>query len=193
MPTADVFDSPTETNFTGILFNTSTGIFEPTKYPDSYEYTWSNTKGANDNTLVVDSEGKWIHVDPYDPNTKKGINLGELGTVTGKATINITGNTLVQGFIFDEEGNITNVQSGGVFGGGDSSAALGDTEVNINVSGQKTNYAYNTYNVYGGGNLAGVGGNTTVNLQGNTEIYGNVFGGGNKGVVSGSTTVNIME
>ena len=193
VPTADVYDSPTETNFTGILFNTSTGIFEPTKYPDSYEYTWSNTKGANDNTLVIDSEGKWIHVDSYDPDTKKGINLGELGTVTGKATINITGNTIVQGYIFDEEGNITNVQSGGVFGGGDASAALGDTEVNINVSGQKTNYAYNTYNVYGGGNLAGVGGNTTVNLQGNTEIYGNVYGGGNQGIVSGSTTVNIME
>ena len=34
-------------------------------------------------------------------------------------------------------------------------------------------------------------GNTTVNLEGKTEVLGNVYGGGDQGVVQGSATVNI--
>lgn len=49
----------------------------------------------------------------------------------------------------------------------------------------------NTGNVYGGGDDSAVDGDTTVYLQGNTEVYGNVFGGGNRGVVEGSANVNI--
>ena len=48
-------------------------------------------------------------------------------------------------------------------------------------------------NIYGGGAESAVGGNTTITLQGNAEIFGNVFGGGDKGVVQGSTEVNILE
>ena len=203
VPTADVYDSPTETNFTGIRFNTSTGIFEPTKYPDSYEYTWSNTKGDNSsNTLVIDNDGKWIHVDSYNPNTKKGINLDELGVVTGDITLNIEGNTVVMGKIVtetkDEDGKNTityGAQTGGVFGGGDSSSVTGDTEVKINASSQKTTdgYDYNAYNVFGGGNKAPVTGDSKVTLKNKTVISNNVYGGGNEGIVSGSATVNIEE
>ena len=49
-------------------------------------------------------------------------------------------------------------------------------------------------NVYGGGEesaVKGAGNKVTVNLSGNTEVYGDVFGGGDEGVVEGSTEVNI--
>ena len=47
-------------------------------------------------------------------------------------------------------------------------------------------------NVYGGGDLAGVTGNTTVYLRkANTSVGGSLFGGGNEAVVSGNTAVNV--
>lgn len=130
--------------------------------------------------------------------------LNNLGTVSGKVTLNIGGNTVVEGKTFetdengkvivDESGNRTvKEQVGGVFGGGDSSAALDDTEVNIEATGLKDGYNYNINNVYGGGNDAPVSGNSTVTLAGNTDVKGDVFGGGNNGEVGGSATVNIVE
>ena len=53
-----------------------------------------------------------------------------------------------------------------------------------------------TGNVYGGGDESYVttaNATTTVNISGNTLVYGDVFGGGNRGLVSGNTTVNIRE
>jgi hypothetical protein len=57
-----------------------------------------------------------------------------------------------------------------------------------------------TGNVYGGGDESYVtnattpaDATTTVNISGNTLVYGDVFGGGNRGLVSGNTTVNIRE
>ena len=57
-----------------------------------------------------------------------------------------------------------------------------------------------TGNVYGGGDESYVTNDTTpadakttVNISGNTLVYGDVFGGGNRGLVSGNTTVNIRE
>ena len=107
-------------------------------------------------------------------------------------TLDITGNTLVEGLAVDYEGNPTNGDRGGVFGGGDASAARGNIEVNIQTTGQKEGYDYNVYNVFGGGNNAAVGGNTVVNLR-NGIIQNHVFGGGNNGKVEGSTTVNVEE
>lgn len=48
-------------------------------------------------------------------------------------------------------------------------------------------------NVFGGGESSAVDGNTTVNIEGNTQVLGNVFGGGNEGDVEGSAEVNIRE
>ena len=48
-------------------------------------------------------------------------------------------------------------------------------------------------NVFGGGESIAVDGNTTVNIEGNTQVLGNVFGGGNEGDVEGSAEVNIRE
>ena len=53
-----------------------------------------------------------------------------------------------------------------------------------------------TGNVYGGGQssyVTGAAHTVTVNIQGDTDVYGNVFGGGDQGNVEGSTIVNIKE
>lgn len=47
--------------------------------------------------------------------------------------------------------------------------------------------------VYGGGNESTVNGNTNVYLKGNAQIAGDVFGGGNKAKVEGGSTVNIED
>lgn len=150
-PTAKVYDTPTDANFTGSKYNTSTGIFEPTDYPDIIEYTWSNTKGSNSEALVdEDIEGSteqkhWIHVD-YDPATSTGINLNDLGVVTGEVTLTIDGTSTVDG---------------SVYGGGEESAVGANTNVNVDagtVSG----------NVYGGGKLGSVG---TYTVSGSTYTF----------------------
>ena len=40
--------------------------------------------------------------------------------------------------------------------------------------------------------LGTVTGNVTINIKGNTEVFGSVYGGGDQGVVNGSTQVNIQ-
>lgn len=116
--------------------------------------------------------------------------LTNLGVVTGDVTLEIGGNSFIEGYIFDKNGNITSKQSGGVFGGGDSSSVLGDTDVIINATSQKFGETYNIKNVFGGGNSAPVN-NAKVTLKGSSIVDGNVFGGGNEGLVEGSTEVNI--
>ncbi len=163
-------------------YNKYTGVFENSKEPAPVKYTWSNNSTpTNGNTALGGTEDN-----PLIFVGKNDKDLDALGTVTGKVTVNLTGNTIVRGYIYDENGQKTNVQTGGVFGGGDASAALGDTEVNINTD--ENNSSIN--NVYGGGNRASVGGSTQVNLTSGIITH-DVFGGGNEGLVEGSTIVNI--
>ena len=119
--------------------------------------------------------------------------LTALGTVTGKATLNINGTTTV---------------TESVYGGGEESGVGGDTEVTVNSgfigAEGRSSYGYRYGNVYGGGkgkidnegNLvvssvddldAGlVKGNTSVTINGTketTKIVHNVYGGGAVGSV----------
>lgn len=66
------------------------------------------------------------------------------------------------------------------------------TSLTLNNTVVGTEGDANTGNVYGGGNESAVNGNTTVNLEGNTQVKGSVFGGGNKAKVGGSAKVNVM-
>ena len=163
-PTADVFPASGFTNHVASpvelnrpRYNTTTGVFEKGEYPTAVKYTWSNTKGGNTNTtsLVDDAEGHWIHTD---------VDLTTLGAVTGKVTLNIEGTTSV---------------AENVYGGGESSDAEGNVEVNMN-SGTIAQ------DIYGGGalgntntaNTTNTSDNTTaVNLNGGT-VNGDVYGGG---------------
>jgi len=107
--------------------------------------------------------------------------------------MNIEGNTVVEGVVFNSESNMEE-QTGGVFGGGDASGVKGDVVVKIDANGQQEDkgYDYNTYRVFGGGNKAKVEGNTTVNLL-KGVINDDVFGGGNEAEVTGSVVVNIKD
>ena len=184
-PTADVF--PTG-GFDPIpKYSKYTGVFDEGKYPTPVKYTWSNAKNPTNGNVAI--EDGLIYVSKTDKD------LSALGTVTGTVTVNITGNTLVEGYVYDEDGNKTTAQEGGVFGGGDSSSVTGDTEVKIDASSQKTTegYDYNAYNVFGGGNKATVTGDSKVTLKNKSVVSNNVFGGGNEAPVTGSATVNIEE
>ena len=108
--------------------------------------------------------------------------LDNLGAVLGNATLNIQGNTVVEGKTFNANGTVKE-QTGGVFGGGDASPA---TNTAVTVNGGNTS---SLWNVYGGGNKGPVSGSTTVTMQAGTVAH-NLYGGGNMEVVEGNTTVN---
>ena len=183
-------------------YNVITGVYEQSDYPATVEYTWvheNNTLKSGNNTLTDNQDG--THT------IKTNENIEGLGRVTGKVTLNITGNTIVKGkkVEMDKDGYFVRVVTekndddedvevvdGGVFGGGDASDAEGDVEVIIDAPTQKDNGEnnYNAYRVFGGGNNAEVYGNTVIKLY-NGKITSDVFGGGNKGDVRGSATVNI--
>jgi hypothetical protein len=156
-------------------YDTNTGVFMPGELPD-YEpdvYHWEHAETVNSTETAIDKENHILY-------TEK--NLTALGTVTGNVTLNIEGTTTV---------------AGSVYGGGEESGVVGDTEVN--VTGGTIGYAdAPTYgalvgNVYGGGKgLADkvdaglVTGNTNINISGTAEkplIYHNIYGGGAYGSV----------
>lgn len=187
-------------NKTAPTINVYTGIITPTPDPDpnstSTKYTWCY---KNNTTNVVIPSGVVIpnNVSTSNPgfdfNGKKYFyteeSLENLGTVTGKVTLNIEGTTVVRESIY---------------GGGEESGVSGDTEVK--VTGGTIGYAGADHygadigNVYGGGKgmdddvLAGiVEGNTSVTISGTAEspfIYHNVYGGGAYGSVGTYTYTN---
>ena len=167
-------------------YNTNTGVFFPAAEPynTSTEYTWEQSATVNSTETAIDKTNHILYTTA---------DLTTLGQVTGNVTLDITGNTLVEGLAVDYEGNSTGGNRGGVFGGGDASAVLGNTTVTINATALQEGATYNAYRVYGGGNSAPVGGNSTVTLQGKTQVLDDVFGGGNEGEVGGNATVNIQE
>jgi hypothetical protein len=153
---------------------------EPYYYEDLGTYRTA-VKGAT--TAYTWRHGNAISIDKTNHILYTTADLTALGTVAGKVTLNIEGTTMV---------------FGNVFGGGESSDAKGDVEVNINGGTIKND-------VYGGGASANTNTNnvtagygtgsetipststytTTVNLHGGV-IEGKVFGGGLGELPSGS-------
>ncbi|MBR1410667.1 MAG: hypothetical protein IJ580_06175 [Prevotella sp.] len=137
---------------------------------DSYKpekYTWEHG-----NTISINKLNNILYTTE---------DLTTLGTVTGKATLNIFGTTTV---------------AGSIYGGGEESGVDGDTEVNVTggTVGNATNGDADHGNIYGGGKgkandiTAGlVKGNTTISVSqaegSTTRIYHNVYGGGAYGSV----------
>ena len=140
--------------------------------PYYYEGLGTYRTGVKGETTTYHwQHGNSISVDNTNHILYTTEDLTTLGTVTGKATLNITGNTIVEGKVFNEDGTVKEI-TGGVFGGGDASAALGDTEVNVNGGTSSS-----ILNVFGGGNRADVSGSVTVNMQ-NGTVNQSVCGGG---------------
>ena len=156
-------------------YNSSSGMFEAATLSGTTEYEWKQVNSMPDNgvTGIEETDGK-----KYIQTTTNFNTLGQVDNTV----LTITGNTQVDGRI------VNGVNNGGVFGGGDESATIHNTEVTINTTGERA-----ISNVYGGGNIAPVGGNTVVTLRGNTLVSGNVFGGGNEATVTGNATVNIGD
>ena len=187
-----IFDKETnQTVKTNHNYNVVTGVYEKSDFPSTTQYTWVHVESLGNKAQALTDN------DDGTRTIKTTGNLNGLGTVEGKVTLNIEGTTVVEGnvFVTDEEGNVlkdvdgnmvVKEQTGGIYGGGDSSAAFGNTEVNFKPTA-RNGYTYNTYNIFGGGNQADVGGNTEVNIQSGV-ISKNVYGGGNLGSVGTTST-----
>ena len=144
---------------------------------------------------------------------------GLLGGVTGNVTSTLSGNTVVEGNVYGAGYGIAdltvdvlpkgytpptrNPDTAVITPPGYPTATIyywthdtqfGNTTLStdspaiLDPNGDGKNYLYTEISL---DNLGTVTGNATLNIQGNTEIFGDVFGGGDKGVVNGSTTVNI--
>ncbi|MBR2243210.1 MAG: chitobiase/beta-hexosaminidase C-terminal domain-containing protein [Prevotella sp.] len=181
---------------TAPTLNVYTGIITPTPDPDpnstSTTYTWCY---KNETTNVVIPSGVVIPdgVSTGNPTFEyegekyfyTEESLENLGTVTGKVTLNIEGITTVDKSIY---------------GGGEESGVDGDTEVSVSggTIGAEKKGGVEYGNVYGGGKgkvkdvTAGfVKGNTSVTISQaegkTTRVYHNVYGGGAYGSVGDFT------
>ena len=169
--TSDVFASTP-----GI--NADAGVFDMGEKSATEDYTLVQGTLTN-NSLAINKDTKTITTN---------VDMTVLGQVT-TTDLTISGNTIVKGQIFDEEGDVLET-TGGVFGGGDMSAVNGNTDVKV----QGTEATEGVLNVFGGGNKAKVAmvkGTTTVEIDGTSSIKHYVYGGGNEADVQKTTTVNM--
>ena len=159
------------------------------------EYTWINEipeewhispEPTTDNPKFIHDGTTYVYTT---------VDLSDLGTVSGKVSLTIDGNTVA-----DEDGKVMTVGKS-VYGGGEESAVDGDTEVEVKAGtiGVANAPVYEAIvgNVYGGGKgkdndkLAGlVKGNTKVTISGSPMIYHNIYGGGAYGSVGTFTYDN---
>ena len=173
LPTLEVRDAGFTTN---PKYNSASGMFEPGTLSGTTIFTWRNISdaqtdgttlsivqnGANKGKITNGTSGSNLESTKRYIYTDTDISSSNLGSVAGAVTLTLKGDTKVG---YDENGNPIN-GSGNVYGGGDQST--------VNNTTKATNAS------------------TTINITGNTEIFGNVFGGGNMGLVSGNATVNII-
>lgn len=175
-------------NKTAPTLNVYTGIITPTPNPDpnsTHEtYTWCYKNKTTNVVIpagVVIPDGVGTGNPTFEYGGKKYFyteeSLENLGTVTGKATLNIEGTTTV---------------AKSVYGGGEESGVGDGTEVNVTGGRIGTDDLGGAEygNVFGGGKgkvgdkVAGyVKGNTAVNISGTPTILHNVYGGGAYGSV----------
>ena len=128
------------------FFDENLGAYLPAEFPDAVTYHWAHAGTVNSTETAINKTGHILYTTE---------NLTTLGTVTGKATLNINDGTTV---------------AGSVYGGGEMSAAAGDIEVNINGGNIGES-------VFGGGKEGDVGGSVVVNVNGGTVVQ-DVYGGG---------------
>ena len=129
-------------------YDKETGVYMPATLPayEPDEYHWKQAATVSSTENAIDNNNHILYTTT---------DLSALGTVTGAVTLNIGEGTTV---------------AGSVYGGGESSQATGNLEVNIN-GGSFSN------DVFGGGKAGNVGGSVTVNINGGT-ITKDVYGGG---------------
>ena len=198
-PKCQVYKTPEPAYYNAVKYDYWTGYYTfPLEEESPKEYTWVHV-GSLTSPYLTTWEGDG------EKTIQTTQTLNNLGQVTGNVTLTIEGNSVIDGSVCgggDEApmtGNTvvsikdnTRVRDR-VFGGGNLAAVnSGTATVTIGENGQSgsAHRPYIGHTVYGGGNAADLGGNSTVNIY--EGIMGSVYGGGNKGSVTGNSTVNVQ-
>jgi len=147
---------------------------------------------ASVDPVKVMPKSSFIQIPEY--NTEVGIYIQPIYPVAVEYTWEYTTSTISAGSEFDGTHILTNTNTAdlGVVSGTANLTLKGTTTVGT-LEGEPGSQTLmdGTGNVYGGGDQSEVQGNTSVFLEGDTNVLGNVFGGGNRGAVSGNTSVTI--
>ena len=163
-------------------YNSASGMFEPGIFTGTTEYHWKQVNSLSNNTVGISTSGDTNYVHTT-------VDLNSLGAVEGNAKLTLnatTVGTLVAGNLVDGTGN--------VYGGGEESKVQDSTIVTItgaslvygNVFGAGKGKDTDT-------NMARVGGSCTVTLDGaDARVLHNIYGGGELSMVNGNTQVNIV-
>ena len=136
------------------------------------------------------------------------------GNITGKITVNMndSGNcdlsvsnvygagkdasyTPTQRGAYPEVNILNGTVSNNVYGGGLGNTAIVHSNPTVTIgdlSAEHSSYAVTvTGDVYGGGDAAGVDGNTSVTIQKTNTVVGNAYGGGNAAGITGTTLLQL--
>ena len=168
---------------TSVTINMTGGTIEGDVFGGGYGYTEylnQNVTAVDGGTLYGDSTinisgNPTINGNIYAAGCGYNYrNKQEIAQMEGTSTINIEGTPVINGTIFGA-GN-------GVSGYDEMAKLIGNSNINI--------YANLDSEVYGGGNIAKVEGDTIVNIINGTHTSG-IYGGGNVGEIQGNTTVNV--
>ena len=168
---------------TSVTINMTGGTIEGDVFGGGYGYTEylnQNVTAVDGGTLYGDSTinisgNPTINGNIYAAGCGYNYrNKQEIAQMEGTSTINIEGTPVINGTIFGA-GN-------GVSGYDEMAKLIGNSNINI--------YANLDSEVYGGGNIAKVEGNTIVTIIDGTHTEG-IYGGGNVGEIQGNTIVNI--
>ena len=187
VPTCDVL--PLQGFVTAPSYDNNAGVFNDEQvadggYPTAVTYTWKHAESVSTGHEFDETDGHFILTT---------VNLDNLGTVSGNATLTINGNTKVEGDVYGG-GALASSNIGGT----------GTTQVNINGG----TYGVNDGGVITGGNIYGGGmgnaqnavteGNIQVNIGNESQsansvvINGNVYGCNNaNGSPQGNVTVDV--
>ena len=140
----------------------------------------NNANGGESNVNILGGSVNNV----YGGGNNAGLNESNV-TITSGSAIYVYGGSNNTGLVTTTNVTLNNSSSRitAIYGGGNR-AQVGTTNVEINNG--------TISDVYGGGNLAAVTGNTTLDINGGT-INNNIYGGGNFGVVNGSSNVTVTN
>ncbi len=170
---------------TSVAINITGGTIEGDIFGGGYGYTEylnQNVTAVDGGTLYGDStinisESPVINGNVYASGCGYNYrNKQEIAQMEGNSIVNISGTPDINGIIFGA-GN-------GVSGYNEMAKLIGTSTININTDLDTE--------VYGGGNIAKVEGNTNINIINGTHTSA-IYGGGNVGEIQGNSTVNIND
>lgn len=122
-------------------YNGNLGVYLDAELPSTVSFTWEHSNTVNSTVNAINTTEHKLYTT---------IDLNSLGTVEGTISLTISGSSII-----GTDGDAT---TGNVFGGGESSAVIGNTQVLLKGATQVLG------NVFGGGDEGAVNGNTEVRI-----------------------------